>query len=69
MYNIKNKLDKSRRSRDAIMRMDIDPELKREMIDDVDESINEMLKVVPALKKQADLPAFESRLAQRITGG
>ena len=69
VYNIKNKLDKSRRSRDAIMRMDIDAELKREMIDDIDESINEMLKVVPALKKQADLPAFESRLAQRITGG
>ena len=46
-----------------------DAELKREMIDDIDESINEMLKVVPALKKQADLPAFESRLAQRITGG
>jgi hypothetical protein len=69
VYNIKGKLDKSRRSRDAIMRMDIDPERKREMIDDIDENINEMLKVIPALKKRADLPAFESGLAQRITGG
>ena len=69
VYNIKGKLDKSRRSRDAIMRMDIDAERKREMIDDIDENINEMLKVIPALKKRADLPAFESGLAQRITGG
>lgn len=69
VYNIKGKLDQSRRSRDAIMRMDIDPERKREMIDDIDENINEMLKVIPALKKRADLPAFESGLARRITGG
>ena len=69
VYNIKGRLDKSRRSRDAIMRMDIDAERKREMIDDIDENINEMLKVIPALKKRADLPAFESGLAQRITGG
>jgi len=69
VYNIKGKLDQSRRSRDAIMRMDIDAERKREMIDDIDENINEMLKVIPALKKRADLPAFESGLAQRITGG
>ena len=54
VYNIKKKLDKIRRSRDAIMRMDISSERKREMIDDLDESINEMLKVVPALKKKAD---------------
>lgn len=69
VYNIKGKLDQARRSRDAVMRMDINAERKREMIDDLDENINEMLKVIPALKKQANLPAFESRLMQRLTGG
>lgn len=69
VYNIKGKLDQARRSRDAVMRMDIDAERKREMIDDLDENINEMLKVIPALKKQANLPAFESKIMQRVTGG
>ena len=69
VYNIKGKLDQARRSRDAVMRMDIGAERKREMIDDLDENINEMLKVIPALKKQANLPAFESKIMQRVTGG
>ena len=58
-----------RKQRDAILRADMDAERKREMLDDLDSELNEYLKIIPDLKKRADLPAFDSRLMQRLTGG
>ena len=51
------------------MRMYRSAEGKRWVFDDLVENINEMTKVIPALKKQANLPAFESKIMQRVTGG
>lgn len=68
VYAIKKALDQTRKYREEILRSDIDPDKKKEMIDDLDARLNEYLKVVPSLKKAADLPAFESRFMQRVIG-
>lgn len=68
VYSAKKRLDVVRKQRDAILRADMDAERKREMIDDLDAELNEYLKIIPDLKKRADLPAFESRFMQRLTG-
>lgn len=68
VYTVKKALDQTRKYREEILRSDIDPDKKKEMIDDLDARLNEYLKVVPSLKKAADLPAFESRLMQRVIG-
>jgi len=68
VYSTKERLDVVRKQRDAILRADMDAERKREMLDDLDGELNEYLKIVPDLKKRADLPAFESRFMQRLTG-
>ena len=69
VYSAKKRLDVVRKQRDAILRADMDADRKREMLDDLDGELNEYLKIIPDLKKRADLPAFDSRLAQRLTGG
>jgi len=69
VYKVKKVLDDTRKQREQILRADIDAELKKQMIEDIDARLNEYLSIVPQLKKQADLPAFESRLMQRLTGG
>lgn len=68
VYSAKKRLDVVRKQRDAILRADMDAERKREMLDDLDSELNEYLKIIPDLKKRADLPAFESRFMQRLTG-
>jgi hypothetical protein len=68
VYSAKKRLDVVRKQRDAVLRADIEPELKRQMIDDLDGELNEYLKIIPDLKKRANLPAFESRFMQRLTG-
>lgn len=69
VYTVKKALDQARRYREEILRSDINPDRKTEMLDDLNARLNEYLKVVPNLKKAADLPAFESRFMQRLTGG
>ena len=60
VYNVKKLLDRSRKQEAMIMRLDIDAELKRKMIDDLKAEVNEALKVVPILKQKADVPVFRS---------
>jgi len=60
IYAVKRHLDKARKYKSAILRSDIDPELKRYQIDQLDAEINEMLKVMPELKRMADQKAFRS---------
>ena len=37
----------------------MDPEIKRQMIEDLDANLNEYLKVVPRLKQMADAPFIQ----------
>jgi hypothetical protein len=60
IYNIKSQLDKVRRQKAQILQQDIDGDLKRQMIEDLDAQLNEYLKVIPALKEAADLPFIDT---------
>jgi midasin (ATPase involved in ribosome maturation) len=59
VYKIKSALDKVRTQRNRILRADIDAELKREYLDELDRELNEQLKLIPRLKKYADQPIAE----------
>ena len=59
VYNIKKMLDRVRREKRAVFSSDMDPEIKRQMIEDLDASLNEYLKVVPRLKQMADAPFIQ----------
>jgi hypothetical protein len=60
VYNIKSQLDNARKQKALILQRDIDGDLKRQMIEDIDAQINEYLKVIPLLKEAADLPFIET---------
>ena len=68
VYSVKKRLDIVRKQREKVLRADLSAERKKEMLEDLDAELNEYLKVIPQLKKQANLPAFESRFGQRLTG-
>ena len=53
-------MDKVRKQRDRIQRQNIDPEIKRAMLDQLDQRLNQQLQVVPRLKEYADLPLIPS---------
>ena len=59
VYNIKKMLDRVRREKRAVFSSDMDPEIKRQMIEDLDASLNEYLKAVPRLKQMADAPFIQ----------
>jgi len=48
-----------RRQKNELLEMDIDPDLKQELTEQIDKEINQLLQVVPELKRVADRPAFE----------
>ena len=56
VYAIKKMLDKARRSKLDVTNSDMEPSVKRQIIDDIDAQINEYLTVMPKLKEAADLP-------------
>ena len=58
-YTIKKMLDRVRREKRAVFSSDMDPEIKRQMIEDLDANLNEYLKVVPRLKQMADAPFIQ----------
>jgi len=57
VYSLKRKLDKIRKRRQAILRSDLDPDVKRDRIEELNELTNKMLAIVPELEKAADRPA------------
>ena len=57
LYSLKRQLDKIRKKRRAILRSDLDPDVKRERVEELDEFTNKMLAVVPELERAADRPA------------
>lgn len=59
VYSIKRKLDAVRDQKRSVINSSLDPDLKREMTDDLDAQLNEYLKVVPRLKEAADMPFIE----------
>ena len=65
---IANELSKLRKQRTMIERSDMTAEQKRDMVDQIEEATAALLDPVPALKRYADLPAFEGRFAERLTG-
>ena len=48
-----------RRQKENLLKMDIDPDLKQELTEQIDKEINQLLQIVPELKRVADQPAFE----------
>jgi hypothetical protein len=60
VYSVKRKLDAVRDQKRKVINSSLDPDLKREMIDDLDAQLNEYLKVVTRLKEAADLPFIET---------
>jgi hypothetical protein len=60
VYSIKRKLDMVRNQKRKVINADMDPDQKREMIDDLDAQLNEYLKVMPRLQEMADLPFVET---------
>ena len=57
---MKRQLDKLRQQKQRIISSDMDAEVKRQMIEDLDANINEYLKVVPRLKELADAPFIQT---------
>ena len=54
---LSNKLSENRKRREAIMRMDIDPEEKRKLIDEIDAFNNDYIApFIPILRETANLP-------------
>jgi len=56
VYNIKKQLDKARDQKRQVVSSNLDPEVKRQMIEDIDSDLNEYLKVVPRLKQEMGAP-------------
>jgi len=65
---IANELSKLRDQRNIVERSDMTAEQKRDLIDSIEEATAALLGPVPALKRYADLPAFEGRFAERLSG-
>lgn len=59
VYAVKKQLDQARKAKIAISNSKLEPDVKRQMIDDIDAKINEYLTVMPKLKAAADLPAIK----------
>ena len=57
VYSLKRQLDKIRKRRQKILRSDLNPDVKREKIEELDEFTNKMLAIVPELERAADRPA------------
>lgn len=57
VYSLKRQLDKIRKRRQAILRSDLDPDVKRDKTEELDEFTNKLLAVVPELERAADRPA------------
>lgn len=60
VYSMKRQLDKLRQQKQRIISSDMDAEVKRQMIEDLDANMNEYLKVVPRLKELADAPFIQT---------
>jgi len=60
VYAVKRKLDLARDQKRKVMNSKLDPDVKRDIIEDIDGQINEYLKVVNKLKDAADLPFIET---------
>lgn len=60
VYAVKRKLDLARDQKRKIMNSKLEPDVKRDMIEDIDGQMNEYLKVVYKLKEAADLPFIET---------
>ena len=60
VYSVKRRLDDIRDQKRRVTASSLNPELKREMIDDLDAKLNEYLKVMPLLKEKANLPFMET---------
>ena len=58
-YTMEGMISRVRREQRAIRSSDMDPEIKRQMIEDLDANLNEYLKVVPRLKQMADAPFIQ----------
>tara|TARA_R100000388_G_scaffold9248_1_gene8225 strand:- start:553 stop:8292 length:7740 start_codon:yes stop_codon:yes gene_type:complete len=58
-YTMEDTIGRVRREQRAIRSSDMDPEIKRQMIEDLDANLNEYLKVVPRLKQMADAPFIQ----------
>ena len=56
--SIRQDLSDLRKEKQEIIRMDIDPDVKREQVDEIDRMVNEMLQIVPELKEMVKLPLF-----------
>lgn len=59
VYAIKRQLDRARAEKRRIENADIDPDLKRQMRDDIDAKINEYLTIIPKLKELRDAPFIQ----------
>lgn len=60
VYRIKKYLDDARAYKRDVIGSDLDPDVKRTMIDDLDAQINEYLKIMPAIKEAANIPAVKA---------
>jgi hypothetical protein len=60
VYSVNRKLDRVRNQKRQVINADMDPDQKRQIIDDLDAQLNEYLKVMPRLKEVADLPFIET---------
>ena len=56
VYSLKKRLDKIRKQRQAIIRSDLDADVKRERLEELDAFTNKLLAIVPELEKAADRP-------------
>ena len=52
VYSVKRYLDGARDYKRKVVSSDLEPDIKRQMIDDLDAQINEYLTVLPALRRQ-----------------
>ena len=60
VYSVKKQLDKARNQKRQIISSSLDPEIKRQMIEEIDSNLNEYLKVVPRLKQEMDAPFIQT---------
>ena len=57
---VAERLSTIRKQRDSVMKSNLDPDRKREIIDKLTEAERETLKVTSILKKEANLPVFDT---------
>ena len=55
---LSRKVSSLRRQKNSILEMDIDPDLKKELSEQIDSEINQTLQILPELKTIADREAF-----------